>query len=99
MLKAGTFLPHRQILPYALKVQICYHQKYRQQQKVPRLAVMLAVLADGRKLQSCITLKDNAKGEAATRCHLQISGEGMDDIVINLRLLLGCLKLVKLVPY
>lgn len=60
---------------------------------------MLAVLADGRKLRSCITLKDNAKGEVATRCHLQMSGEGMDDIVINLRLLLGCFKLVKPVPY
>jgi len=45
-----------------------------------------------------VSLKDNAKGEAATRCHHQMSGEGMDDMVINLRLLLVSFKLVKPVP-
>lgn len=44
-------------------------------------------------------LKDIAKGEPATRCHLHMSGEGMDDTGINFRLLLGCFTLVKLVPY
>lgn len=70
---------------------ICYH---KQNQNVPTLAVTLAVqLADGRKLQSWITLKDNDKEESATRCLLQMSGEGVVDIVINSKTTVGLLQI------